>query len=97
MPAPPRPARATWPITLVFMLDVRLTANARALASRQAGALQAHRHLLYGYLMSANPTGGGLFGLNTGSGSGTSSTYIGDTGGQETRPVNTAYCPRIHA
>lgn len=73
------------------------TANARALASRQAGALQAHRHLLYGYLMSANPTGGGLFGLNTGSGSGTSSTYIGDTGGQETRPVNTAYCPRIHA
>ena len=75
----------------------RVTANARTLASRQAGALQSHRHLLLGYLMSANPAGGGVFGLNTGAGSGSSATYIGDTGGQETRPVNTSYHPRIHA
>lgn len=79
------------------MHDVTLTANARALASRQAGALQAHRHQLFGYLMSANPTGGGLFGLNTGAGSGASSTYIGEAGGPETRPQNAAYHPRIHA
>ncbi|MBB1625695.1 hypothetical protein [Achromobacter sp. UMC71] len=73
------------------------TANARAMASRQTGALQSHRHQLLGYLMSANPAGGGVFGLNTGAGSGASTTYIGDTGGAETRPVNTAYPPRIHA
>ncbi|WP_336726345.1 phage tail protein [Achromobacter ruhlandii] len=73
------------------------TANARALASRQTGALQAHRHQLLGYLMSANPAGGGLFGLNTGAGSGTSSTYIGEAGGAENRPQNTAYHPRIHS
>lgn len=73
------------------------TANARALGSKQGGAIQSHRHPLYGYLMVANGTGGGLFGLNTGSGSTTSTSYIGDAGGAETRPVNAAYFPRVHA
>jgi len=82
---------------LVFLGNEICTANARAFGSRQSGALQAHRHLLFGYLMSANPTGGGLFGLNTGAGSGANSTYIGDAGGAETRPQNAAYHPRIHA
>ncbi|MFY1898010.1 phage tail protein, partial [Achromobacter xylosoxidans] len=63
---------------------------------RQAGAFQSHRHQLLGFLMSANPAGGGLYGLNTGAGSGSSATYIGDSGGPETRPMNIAYHPRIH-
>lgn len=71
------------------------TANARTLGSKQGSAIQSHRHPLYGYLMTANGTGGGLFGLNTGSGSTTSTSYIGDAGGAETRSVNGAYLPRV--
>ncbi|MGE8690958.1 MAG: hypothetical protein ACN6PJ_27695 [Achromobacter sp.] len=79
------------------MLDVPFTANARALGGRQLDQIKSHRHALNGYLMASPASGGGLFGLNTGVNSVQATTYIEQFGGAETRPVNTAYHPRIHA
>lgn len=74
------------------MRDVRLTANARALATRQAQQVQSHLHTSL-----AVGVGDGSLGPGQSSyalyGSGTT----GLSGGTETRPVNTAYLPRIHA
>ncbi|WP_053497675.1 hypothetical protein [Achromobacter xylosoxidans] len=64
------------------------TANARALASRQADQFRSHAH--GGTTHSAQGAGGGN--LLTGA-SGQTTT----AGGTETRPVNTAYHARIHA
>lgn len=77
------------------MPDVRLTANARALASRQAQAVQQHAHGI-GFRISPNRvdtvTGEKAWALLDGSGMTTAGA-----GGAETRPINTAYHPRIHA
>ncbi|MCF7770444.1 phage tail protein [Achromobacter pulmonis] len=72
------------------------TANARALGSEQGDSLRSHLHTL------PNATWDAFSGTSSmGSASGTSGTVIGrsttSAGGAETRPVNTAYLPRIHA
>jgi hypothetical protein len=69
-------------------MTVRATANARALASRQVDQFRSHIH--GGTTHSAQGASGGN--LLTGA-SGQTTT----AGGTETRPVNTAYLPRIHA
>lgn len=73
------------------MPDVRLTANARTLATRQAQQVQSHLHTSL-----AVGVGEGSLGLGQSSyalyGSGTT----GLSGGPETRPMNIAYHPRIH-
>lgn len=75
-------------------MTVRATANARALASRQAQAVQQHAHGI-GFRISPNRveavTGDQAWALLDGSGMAT-----GSAGGAETRPVNTAYHPRLH-
>ena len=92
------------------MHSVTFTANARALGNRQLDALRAHDHDLktqggdgVGLLVFAdfgqpaapwaevapdrwNNQAANGFRVATGA-----------TGGAETRPTNTAYCPRIHA
>ena len=73
--------------------DVRLTANARTLASRQAPQIQSHAHNLR-YSNTAGAVGGNQSVLD-GGGALTYSTLT--TGGTETRPVNAAYHPRVHA
>lgn len=73
------------------------TANARALGGKQAGDFASHAHAL------PNGTWDTFSGLSNlvSSGSGSSGYVIGRgttaTGGKETRPVNVAYHPRIHA
>lgn len=89
--------RSTRLTILVSTLDVRLTANARALASRQLGAFQSHSHAQNSETLdrtgNANAAGGTLLAVrNVGNGLVTLAS-----GGPETRPVNTAYHPRIHA
>ncbi|WP_241117330.1 phage tail protein [Achromobacter xylosoxidans] len=71
------------------------TANARALATRQAGALQSHRHQMLGELWDTvsgtsqmQPSGG-----RSGYGN---SRWTENSGGAETRPANVAFLPRIH-
>lgn len=77
------------------MYDVRLTANARTLGSRQGGKFESHRHSFA--LTPGGWTGGGS-GSNgfmvTGTGTG---GVVDPAGGSETRPTNAAYHPRIHA
>lgn len=73
------------------MLDVRLTANARALASRQADAFRSHAHTYNGTTLIAAGAGSGVNIYGNYSGNTTA------TGGSETRPENVAYHPRIHA
>lgn len=73
------------------------TANARALATRQLGAFQSHSHAQNSETLdrtgNANAAGGTLLAVrNVGNGLVTLAS-----GGAETRPVNTAYYPRIHA
>ena len=83
------------------MLDVTFTANARVAGSRQAPSLEDHEH---------KPSGNSQFTMlypsgNSGFGAGPGYTVNGAMqtgamtakGGAETRPVNTAYHPRIHA
>lgn len=83
------------------MLDVPFTANARALASRQAGAVERHRHYasnsnLWGPVGTASGGAVAIYSLGSQSGFET-----GDGSAQglksETRPMNAAYHPRIHA
>lgn len=77
------------------MSDVRLTANARALASRQVQAVQQHAHSI-GFRVSPNRveaiTGEQAWALLGGSGMTTDAA-----GTAETRPRNVAYHPRVHA
>ncbi|WP_238892123.1 hypothetical protein [Achromobacter insuavis] len=71
-------------------LDVRLTANARALGSAQIDMFKAHSHTIPNQ-------GAGATTASLTNGNGDSNTYpTGTSGGAETRPVNTAYHPRIH-
>ena len=65
------------------------TANARTLGTRQFDAFKSHAH-----------SGGGSFTQGATGGAtiiGGTNTPTGAVGGTETRPVNTAYAPRIHA
>ncbi|WP_051658872.1 hypothetical protein [Bordetella bronchiseptica] len=74
------------------------TANARTMGTRQAGALQAHRHnQLPGEFYLVSRTSGGSNGLGTGSQQFFNRQDGVDAGGAETRPLNTAFHPRIHA
>lgn len=67
------------------------TANARALGSAQIDMFKAHSHTI-----PNQGAGAGTASLTNGNGD--SNTYpTGTRGGAETRPVNTAYHPRIHA
>lgn len=77
------------------MRSVRLTANARALGSSQADGLKDHTHLLGG---AAQIDGAG--GALSRKADNVGNTFTGGivSGARaETRPVNTAYHPRIHA
>ncbi|MFY3055325.1 phage tail protein, partial [Achromobacter xylosoxidans] len=71
------------------------TANARAMGSRQAGDFSSHVHTLPGGTWD---TFSGSSAMSSG---GTSGTVIGRgttaAGGKETRPMNVAFHPRIHA
>lgn len=78
------------------MFDVLFTANARALASRQAGGIQSHSHGQNAATLdrsgNANAAGGTVLAVrNLGEGLTTLAA-----GGSETRPLNTAYHPRLH-
>lgn len=67
------------------------TANARALGSAQIDMFKAHSHTIPNQ-------GAGAATASLTNGNGDSNTYpTGTRGGAETRPVNTAYHPRIHA
>ncbi len=94
------------------MRDVRLTANARAMGSRQNDALRLHGHRvrgtntatpfssLYAVGGAANTLAGGQAGGDNfyeKGPAGGSFPYIEQTGGAETRGPNVAYYPRIHA
>lgn len=68
------------------------TANARTLGTRQLDAFKAHSHYVNGITSSV---AGGNQGAPIESGNIPWKTT--DAGGSETRPVNTAYAPRIHA
>lgn len=96
MPAPPKPARATWLITPASMLDVRLTANARPLASRQADAFKSHDHPELGARYDTSTTAGITTILHKGVET-LGLINTGPAGGAETRPRNVAYHPRLHA
>ncbi|WP_156330714.1 hypothetical protein [Achromobacter dolens] len=76
------------------MFDALFTANARAMASRQAQAIQQHAHEI-AFRISPNRveavTGAQAWALLDGSGMTTAGA-----GGAETRPINTAYHSRIH-
>lgn len=84
-------------ITRESMSDVRLTANARPMASRQAGDFASHTHTL---INGTWDTFSGLSNLVS-NGVGSSGYVVGRgttaAGGKETRPVNVAFYPRIHA
>lgn len=76
-------------------MTVRATANARVLASRQAGDFASHAHTI------PNETWDAFSGSSAMGVGGRSGTVIGrgtsTSGGKETRPVNVAFLPRIHA
>lgn len=74
------------------MYDVRLTANARALASRQVQQVQSHQHgsLSIGFGNGSLGPGETSYALYGAGGA------TGFAGGTETRPMNVAYHPRIH-
>lgn len=69
------------------------TANARVLGSRQLDDLKSHYHVVVGTIASAQ---GGFAGNPSGAG-GVPTWPTTSAGGAETRPMNTAYAPRIHA
>ncbi|CAN0622123.1 protein of unknown function [Burkholderia multivorans] len=70
------------------------TANARALGSGQIDALRAHQHgMPYQLWDTHSGTSGGMSGSGS---SGYAAQVTNSAGGTETRPVNTAYAPRIH-
>ena len=77
------------------MPDVRLTANARALATRQAQQVQSHSHALPN-VPSLNGSGASWKSADVPY-NGLSTQATASSGGAETRPINTAYHPRIHA
>jgi hypothetical protein len=68
------------------------TANARATGTHQIDAFASHRHTNAASSTANGQSGGAV----TGAGSG-SATSTGNTGGAETRPINTAFPARIHA
>lgn len=73
------------------------TASARAIGTRQGGAIQTHRHnQLSGEFYIVSRTSGGSNGLAAGSQQFFNRQDGTDAGGAETRPTNTAYLPRIH-
>lgn len=76
-------------------MTVRATANARALGSRQADQLRSHAHGLPN-LPSLNGSGSSWKSADVPY-NGTAAQTTASAGGNETRPVNTAYHPRIHA
>ena len=76
-------------------MTVLATANARALGTLQAQGLQQHIHNITKRISPNRVeavTGTQAWALLDGSGMTTDVA-----GGPETRPVNAAYCPRIHA
>jgi hypothetical protein len=72
------------------MFNDRLTANARALGVKQGMSIQSHSHTFMG---SVQAVGAGGYPVPYGGGASNSTNA---TGSAETRPVNTAYIPRIH-
>lgn len=82
------------------MHSVHVTANARAMGSRQSEAVNTNANVL----RQAAKTW-----ASSGTGVGSSQIYLGESGiptygeglaffgGKETRPINTAFHPRIHA
>ena len=78
------------------MHDVRLTANARPLASRQADAFKSHDHPELGARYDTSTTAGITTILHKGVET-LGLINTGPAGGAETRPRNVAYHPRLHA
>lgn len=69
------------------------TANARVLGSRQLDDLKSHYHVVVGAIASAQ---GGFAGNPSGAG-GVPTWPTTSAGGAETRSINAAYPPRVHA
>jgi len=91
------------------MLDASFTANARVLGSRQMDAFKSHAHATL-VQRSGGASGSPMPILNDGNNqlafnaNGSDSRYVitsgtqtSVAGGSESRPLNTAYLPRIHA
>jgi len=72
------------------------SANARAMGSRQSDAFQEHTH--HGKAI-AGLTNGGTYAVRAWDhpGGSANNDVVAPNGGAETRPVNVAYYPRIHA
>ena len=80
---------------LVSMCSVRFTANARTLGTPQIAALAKHSYPLKMFPSSTVfPAGNYSAVMQTPGDSPIGATN--DAGGSETRPINTAYAPRIH-
>lgn len=77
------------------MPDAPFTANARALGSWKADQLRSHGHGLPN-LPSLNGSGSSWKSADVPY-NGTAAQTTASAGGSETRPVSTAYHPRIHA
>lgn len=90
-----KPGPRTRRITPESMRDVILTANARALASRQAAAIESHSHALPN-VPSLNGSGASWKSADVPY-NGLSTQATAAAGGAETRPRNVAFHPRIHA
>ncbi|WP_353191952.1 phage tail protein [Pandoraea pnomenusa] len=69
------------------------TANARTLGTRQTGQIQAHDHQ---YLTSNTNTSGLAKAAVRANTDGAADLRTESAGGSETRPINTAYAPRLH-
>lgn len=78
------------------MHDVRLTANARALASRQVAQVRVKNK---GWRIMGTDSDSRAYSIGSGDTQGFSQmdSLFPDAGTAETRPRNTAYHPRIHA
>ncbi|MFY2675551.1 phage tail protein, partial [Achromobacter xylosoxidans] len=78
------------------------TANARAMGTRQADTFRRHSHRFQTSTVTGASIGEGLA-VHRNMMSATNIVWnnagstIDDSGGNETRPLNTAYHPRIHA
>lgn len=89
----------TWRFTQGSTHDVRLTANARAMGSVQTESVNTNGNPFRLSNQTWAATGGGIGSAQIYAGVSNSSYGSGATylGGRETRPMNTAYHPRIHA
>ncbi|MFY2033747.1 hypothetical protein ACOTDT_16540 [Achromobacter xylosoxidans] len=79
------------------MLEVLFTANARAMGGRQVDQFKSHAHIEAFSSGTGSSYTAVTFGGQTAAVISQSNIPTSNVGGTETRPVNVAYHPRIHA